>query len=235
MKSTLSACLVSQEEFDEYTTVWAQQLSDPGPVPLSTYFATPNGKSLLTHVYLTAEDVIHLISTVGTVTVKARFAIQPVDGQPTFTVILFGADARNTRTTAYLAATVPGAKSPVRHVAVAEGPVPNCLAMQWITNWQQQPEKKIDRTLFEAPDGPLRGYTFLLADFLDTLFPLTEITGEYLRLSFALHQYYKPGPVAEAAAATFGLVLDMSITPTLRDLEAGDLFYDISMPCPSTC
>lgn len=234
MEPTIPACLVSEQEFDESTAGWAQLLNSPDPVLLGPYFTGPDGGPFFTHAYLPAAEIMHLVSAVGTVTIKARFAIRPLAGLPAFTVMLFGADANNKPTTAYFAA-IAGVK-PADSAAVAaaaEGPVPECLALEWITNWEQVTQ--IDRTQFKAPDGPLRGYTFRLADFLDTLFPLSAVTGEYLRISFALHKYYKPGPVAEAAAATFGLVLSMTTDPFARKVATGSLFYDISMPCPSTC
>ena len=225
--------LVSQDDFEKYTYLWENQLNDPTGVALSDYFPSPDDKTkFLSYVYLPVEELIRLISAVGTVTVKARFGIWPVEDRFVFTIFLFGCDSQNTPTTGYISTSFENPQTLQQPGCNVGEEVPDALVMEWIKNWQNCSE--IERSLFEVPDGPLRGYTFVLDDFMDTMFPLSEIANQHLRISFALHKFYKPGPLENALTATFGLVLDIPVD-TSNATAVTHAYYDISMPCPSTC
>ena len=119
--------------------------------------------------------------------------------------------------------------------------MPDVLANTWIQNWRSGLTETIDKSWFHTPLGYLRGYTFLMQDFLEALSLLKDDKDTVVVVYLALHQYLGSDGQPNS---TFGLVISaQSNTAHLPDSDSRantisgqrQVYYDLSAPCPGTC
>lgn len=244
-QSTANAT-ITEWEFNQYTSAWMTALEDPTDTEherLQSYFTS--NKNRIDRFYFKVQDIIHVLSTLRLHTIMVRFGITAQPGAtepPLFTPILVGYDPSGLRVTPYYCGkpqiqdgcSIPGQmQTPSLFTDYSSDQVPDILADAWIQNWGSV---EIDPSLFQTSFGYLRGYTFLMQDFLDTLFPLNSNSakGTYVVVHLAAHEYYDSD---NQPKSTFGLVLSaqLSADNSSTNTIARQFYYDLSAPCPPTC
>lgn len=259
-----TARIISELEFNNYTQQWLIKINQltaglkaaekTDTADFKAFFLKKDDdirqdhdvpEQRLLKVYFDCEAVHHIISSVGIKTIKARFAI--VDDYllngivtPTFTIILYGVDTLGNRCSAY---SIGQPQYDYNYVVEKNAPgdisqsISDNLAQRWLKNWKQA---EIDTTLFDTNYGYLNGYNYLMADFMNSLYPpgtTRENNGVFVLL--AAHDYISYTPGSEhAEVMTFGLVLAGVNMPKSRQNSPGDfegavdIFYDLSLPSP---
>jgi hypothetical protein len=238
--------IITESKFNHYTTSWMQALENPdltGP-PLQSYFRIGSNATPIGQFSFKADDMINVLSTVGLHTIKIQFGITPAAIRPAlFTPILVGYDRSGLQVTPYYVGDIPEAdliSGPTPSVITdySSDQVPYVLVNKWIGDWSTV--TTIDNSLFYTSFGYLRGYTFLMQDFLDDLSLLTTNDGTFVVVYLALHKYYGSDNLMKS---TFGLVISaQSSAPPLPAGQLGaytvarrQVYYDLSAPCPPTC
>jgi hypothetical protein len=237
-----NAALITELQFNQYTTSWMEVLEDPTEGLLQSCF-TPGGSSdtRMRGFSFETPDIIRVLSTVGLHTIMVRFGI--TTEHRLFIPILVGYDRSGSQVTPYYVGkllTHEGGRIPEQMQTPLSDQVPDVLASQWITNWNL-PEQPIDKSLFHTSYGYLRGYTFLMQDFLNDLFLLKRKEGTCVLVYLALHTYCDSGSQTKS---TFGLVISAQSSSNSSNLPGDDsrantidsqIYYDLSAPCPPTC
>ena len=254
--------IIGQREYDQYVANWVAAASDPTGTELAQSFRLgKNHPQLLSQVSFPALQIARLVSTVGAVSIKARFLIIHDDHkQPHFTVALFATDSLDARLSSYYlaheywkqpaqpyaaaaadAAEASAAASarpqPVPAVAPARTEVPSVLASFWLNRWGALTQ--VAPALFATTYGPLRGYTYGVDEFV---FPLRQLGNsnwealkhENLLLEFDLHEYYRTEPQGEVLVHTFGMLLRLA-SIKLSAGTGGGGGVNMGGPCPPTC
>jgi hypothetical protein len=257
--------IISELEFNNYTQQWLIKINQLTTKLKSTervavddfkdFFLKKDNDLLkdnnalpeqrLLKVYFDCEAVHHIISSVGVKIIKARFAI--VDdlllngvATPTFTIILYGVDTLGNRCSAY---SIGEPQYDYNYLIGKNTPgdisqsISDNLAQRWLKNWKQA---EIDTPLFDTTYGYLNGYNYLMADFMNSLYPpgtTRENNGVFVLL--AAHDYISYTPGSEhAEVMTFGLVLAGVKMPKSHKNAPGnvegavDTFFDLSLPSP---
>lgn len=224
-----NAQFLSPAQFATYAQAWEDLLHQPTPEALQQCFTAQTPNKVLWNVTFPIQRIVQLVSVVGGRTIRARFVVLP-EPTPRFSLVLYAADAEGKRLSAYYLAE--RAPAPVG----LQDQVPHALVSTWLHNWQKI--SHVDASLFQTLRGPLKGYNFELADFMDPLFRAQPFTNQELRLYFGLHEYYSADPATEEQqklTQTFGLVLRIyGATPEEGGTSDAPI-YDVSMPCPPTC
>ena len=244
------ADIITQRQYDEYAANWVAASSDPAGTVLAESFQLEKRKSLLASLRFPARQIARLVSTVGAVHIKARFLIKVDDKtrMPHFTVALFATDAFNARLSSYYLAddywvpkrkptaapqtTVAEARPQPALRALTRTDVPDVLSQLWIKAWSAI--KVATPPLFATTYGPLRGYTFELAEFTTPLrlAYLSTLDADSLLLEFCLHEYYRSEPQGEVLVQTFGLLIKLES----NKLQGGnDPYVNMAYPCPPVC
>jgi hypothetical protein len=220
-----SPSIVNPQQFDAGEKLWLQTVAEPSA--LQHAFRSGPANELLLYAGFSIEQIAQLVSTVGATHINARFLVLAGStSTPVFTLALYASNSLKTRLSAYYvgaSGSSAGAEPGIQ--------VPHALAKSWIDRWAGVKETSVTPALFATQYGPLRGYTFQIDDFLDTLFDLTTLDGSnVLRANFGLHESYGTDDTLQQ---TFGLILrtyTTAGTPTsTRPL------YDMTMPCPPIC
>jgi hypothetical protein len=238
--------LLAPADFEQYSSNWVQLINqgDQAVDALRQCFAAPDG-ARLAYLSMPASWVGNLLSTVGCVQVKARFALNK---NKQFNLAFYAVDAQNSRVSAYyllsletteygnLMARMYGQNSPADTPPVSSGDagsgsvqIPHGMAGDWIRSWQEV--GKLTPDLFSTSYGFLQGYCFERGDLLDNLFNVVRQEQQQLRVDFGLHKYYAGTDTASTPQPTytFGLVLRL-VNP---DATTSDTpFYDMSTPVP---
>jgi hypothetical protein len=227
MTTTAIPGLLTQEQFDQYSAKWLEVVENANPADLQSCLAASTSNKLLWFVSFPIQRIVQLVSVVGGQRIKARFLVIPQQDELHFTIALFVTGAQDARLSAYYVADTPPQPQGL------EAQVPHDLVKTWLNNWHQLATVTPD--LFQTADGPLRGYSFELADFLEPLFRVQPFAEQQMHLNFGLHEYYSPTPVNEALTRTFGLALRIYDSNSQDALASSEPIFDVSMPCPPTC
>ena len=249
--------IISQREYDQYVANWVAAASDPAGTELAQSFRLGKDPQLLSQVSFPALQIARLVSTVGAVTIKARFLIIRDDKQqPHFTVALFATDSLDARLSSYYLAdeywkkptqpqgavgaaeenTAASARPrPVPSVAPARTEVPTVLASFWLNRWGALTQ--VTPALFATTYGPLRGYTYGVDESVIPLRQLGNSNWEALKhetllLEFDLHEYYRTEPQGDVLGHTFGMLLRLESTK-LGGVAGGGV--NMANPCPPSC
>ena len=247
--SPIPAGIITQGQFDEYAANWLAASSAAEGTELAQSFQLGKNQPLLASLSFPALQIARLVSTVGAAHIKARFLIirDEKTRQPHFTLALFATDALDARISSYYLAEqywLPAPRAPqaaphdaapaarLRPVSTAatRHEVPDVLARYWLRLWAEL--TAVTPALFATSYGPLRGYTFDVAEFLTPLRQLANFGREQLVLEFDLHEYYRPEPQGEVLAHTFGLVLRLE---SLKAQGGDGPFVNMASPCPPSC
>ncbi|MDO7851683.1 hypothetical protein [Hymenobacter convexus] len=227
--NSISPGLLSQDEFNQYAADWLSLVGQPDSPTLPGVFQTEAGDRVL-YVSFPISRVVELVSAVGAQQVKARFVLLPAGGQKKFSLVLFAADDTQQaegRKSAYYLAEPSWTSAAGSQLGEA---VPDSLAAVWLNNWQSA--AGVAPALFATPDGPLEGYNFDLKDFVKPLFTDQPYDKQEIRLWLGLHNYYSPANL-DSLTQTFGLVVRRyDPLSAVGKGDDGDLFYDLSFPCP---
>ena len=220
--------LLSQDEFNQYTADWLSLVSQTDSPDLPASFQTEAG-NLVAYVSFPIKRVVELVSAVGAKQIKARFVLIADGAQKKFSLVLYAADDTQQaegRKSAYYLAEPSWTAAPDPQLGEA---VPDNLAAVWLDAWKTAPT--VTSAMFATPDGPLEGYNFDLRDFLKPLFTDQAYNNQEIRLWLGLHSYYSPTDLNNLTQ-TFGLVVRRyDPVPTVGKGD-GDLYYDLSFPCP---
>lgn len=226
--------LLSQHQFSAYSAAWVDAVRHGDSLP--AIFQQPGQPAKASFVRFPLQDIVWLVSTVGSQRIKVQFLLKPDAGpdadplRPRFTMALFSADAQDGRISAYYLGKntapaeiadneqhiletsdqLPG--SALMKAASIGGQLPHGLAGVWLKNWVNIDVVTPD--LFTTSYGPLQGYVFDLKDFMDPLFYSQsffsnpeEADNYELRIGFGLHEFYPAFPEGTTSKKTFGLVL----------------------------
>lgn len=242
-------------QFNQYTTIWMEALEGPDDLTdqlLQSCFEIGNignndnsSNSRIGQFSFQADDIISVLSTVGLHTIMVQFGI--TTKHSLFTPILVGYNRSGLQVTPYYVGYIHEAnplsgQTPDLSTDYTFDQVPDVLADKWITQWHNV--ETIDKSLFQTSFGYLRGYTFLMQDFLDGVSLLKRDKGTYVVVYLALHQYFGSD---NQLKSTFGLVISAQSStthlPASGDSHADTIpipiprqvFYDLSAPCPPTC
>ena len=239
--------IITESQFYRYTTSWMEALEGPNDGLLQSCFTlsdsadTPN--KWLGRFYFKADDIISVLSTVGLHTIMIQFGIKT--DHSLFTPILVGYNRGGLQVTPYYVGQKEGSlvlgqmQTPDLMTDYTSDQVPDVLANTWIAQWVEV--ATIDKSLFHTPLGYLRGYTFLMQDFLDALSLLKSDKDTFVVVYLALHQYLGSDGQQNS---TFGLVIGAQNNAThLPDSDSRantisrqrQVYYDLSAPCPPTC
>ncbi len=240
--------IISQRQFDEYSANWLAVSSDPEGAELDQSFRL-SAKQLISGLSFPALQIARLVSTVGAAHIKARFLIERDEptNQPHFTLALFATDALDARISSYYvadeywqpaaepaAAPKKTAAAKLRAVvtAAARTELPDVLARYWLRAWAAL--TRVAPAVFATSYGPLRGYTFEVAEFMLPLRQLARFDQEKLLVEFGLHEYYRPEGEGEgdALVQTFGLMLRLESS---KMEGATGPILDMGAPCPPSC
>ena len=239
--------IITQRQFDEYAANWVAASSAAEGTELAQSFRRGKNQPLLASLSFPALQIARLVSTVGAAHIKARFLIMrdAKTQQPHFTLALFATDALDARISSYylaeqywLPATptkAPNVMTPAASLrpvigATTRREVPDVLARYWLRLWAAVTQ--VTPALFATSYGPLRGYTFEVAEFMTPLRQLADFGHEKLVLEFDLHEFYRTEPQGEVLVHIFGLVLRLE---SLR-VQGGDgPFVNMGAPCPPHC
>ncbi len=247
----LPADIITQRQYDEYAANWVAASSDPAGTVLAQSFQLGKKEPLLASLCFPARQIARLVSTIGAARIKARFLVK-VDEKtrlPHFTAALFATDSLDARISSYYVAeeywlpkqrkpaaapatTVAAARPQPAMRALTRTDVPDVLSQLWLNAWGAV--TVATPPLFATTYGPLRGYTFELAEFTTLLRPvnLSDLDNESLMLEFGLHEYYRSEPQGEVLVQTFGLLLKLES----NKLAGGsDPHVNMAKPCPPTC
>ena len=248
--SPTPADIITQRQYAEYAANWVAASNDPAGTVLAQSFRLGKNQSLLASLRFPARQIARLVSTVGAAHIKARFLIK-VDTktqEPHFTVALFATDSLDARLSSYYLAdeywlpkrkltaapenTVAEARPQPTVRALTRTDVPDVLSQLWINAWDAI--TVATPPLFATTYGPLRGYTFEVAEFITPLrpVPLKYLNDEYLLLEFGLHEYYRSEPQGEVLVQTFGLLLKLESN---KLQGGGDPYVNMGQPCPPYC
>ena len=246
----IPADIITQRQYDEYAANWVAASSDPAGTVLAQSFQGGKKQAPLASLRFPARQIARLVSTVGATHIKARFLIKFDDKTqlPHFTVALFATDALNARISSYYLAddywlpkrkptaapktTAAAARLQPAVRALTRTDVPDVLAQLWLAAWGAI--TVVTPPLFATTHGPLRGYTFEVAEFITPLrpVPLENLDAESLLLEFGLHEYYRSEPQGEVLVQTFGLLLKLES----NKMQGGDGTYvNMGNPCPPVC
>ncbi|MFD2720673.1 hypothetical protein ACFST9_18270 [Hymenobacter monticola] len=231
MQNTSStSSFLTQEEFNQYSAAWLSLVSQSDSPSLPGSFQAESGDRVL-YVSFPILRVAELVSAVGAKQIKARFVLVPDGGQQKFSLVLFAADATQEpegRKSAYYLAepSWTQATSPVLGETV-----PDNLAAIWLAGWKTAPS--VTSAMFATPDGPLEGYNFDLKDFLNPLFTDQPYDQQEIRVWLGLHSYYSP-TILNSPTQTFGLVVRRFDPQQTAQRSIGEMYYDMSTPCPPT-
>ncbi|RZK32160.1 MAG: hypothetical protein EOO63_02165 [Hymenobacter sp.] len=226
--------LLSQQQFNAYSAAWVDAVRHGDSLP--AIFQQPGQPAKSSFVRFPLQDIVWLVSTVGSQRIKVQFLLKPDAGpdadplRPRFTMALFSADAQDGRISAYYLgkntaptettdneqATQGNNDQPLGSALVKAanigGQLPHGLAGVWLKNWVNVAAVTPD--LFTTNYGPLQGYVFDLQDFMDPLFysqsffnDPEEAQNFELRIGFGLHEFYPAFPEGTTSKKTFGLVL----------------------------
>ena len=249
--SSTPAGIITPRQFDEYAANWVAASSDPASTVLAQSFLLGKNQSLLSALRFPARQIARLVSTVGAAHIKARFLIKVDDKTqlPHFTLALFATDALDARLSSYYLADdywppkhqptaapenriAEARPQPAAVRAVTRTDVPDVLSQLWITAWNAC--TGATPPLFASAYGPLRGYTFEVAEFTTLLrpVPLKYLDDESLLLEFGLHEYYRSEPQGEVLVQTFGLLLKLESN---KLQGGGDPYVNMGQPCPPYC
>lgn len=240
--------IISQADFERYTAYWLRVVVQEDPQPLNDCFLNPD-KSLMTYVAFPADTIGYLVSTVGAVSVQARFVVVNSGLQresPYFALVLYAADAVGSPVSAYYLSNPQGSQQdPPVELTVSTGTalnavqVPHYLARTWLSNWAAGGH--LNQAAFTTKYGTLQGYNFSIGNFMQTLFDAQPekdtLDTRELHMGLCLHQYYSAANSQEPTY-TFGLVarlqalLDTPGDPGERTRQSGEPFFDMSTPCP---
>jgi len=235
MESQPHPSLINQQQFNAYSAAWVDAVRHGDSLP--AIFQQPGQPDKSSFVRFPLQDIVWLVSTVGSQRIKVQFLLKPDEGpdadplRPRFTVALFSTDAQDGRISAYylgnnrapepaanneLAATKGDDQAlSLKMTALTSigGQLPHGLAGVWLKNWMK-PGLVVTPDLFMTSYGPLQGYMFDLDDFMDPLFYSQsffnnpEDAANYeLRVGFGLHEFYPAFPEGTASKKTFGLLL----------------------------
>jgi len=210
----------------------------------------------LPYVSLPIAQAVRLISTVGVQAIKARFLLVPQpDKTERFTLALSAADGLGARASSfYLADNIfPRPAKPVAPLRAtdlelklaATEPLPSAakqvahaLAKSWLEAWGKVGRATgpaVTPALFATAYGPLRGYTFEMADFLAPIFRVPAFGQQEIRIYFGLHEYYRTAPDGtDGLAQTFSLAVRLWNPPTGKNdpIGSSEPIYDMSQPSP---
>lgn len=246
--------------FNKDSAAWTDAVSQGNS--LLPYFLNGSQPALtapiskLQYVVFSVDDMLALISTVGTRYIRAQFVLIPAKpGTVQFTVVLCALDSQRGRISAYYAGGITsGSMNPIPvktsyNDPGGSGALPLDLVRKWIGDWQGLADITAD--MFNTNYGPLQGYIFELADFIDPLFPSGLTTDHELRVYFGLHSYQITSANDTYSATTVGLILSIqqkeatSLPVTYRRnavrlldsngnivSDGDDGFYDLSHPNP---
>ena len=259
MLPTDSPGLLSQALADQYATRWATVVAQADPADLQRAFRVLDEKGqplALPYVSLPIAQVVRLVSTLGVQAIKARFLLVPQpDKTERFALALSAADGLGARASSFYladnqyprlhtAVEPPRATDLERRLAATE-PLPgaakqvaHALAKSWLEAWAKVGRAggpPVTPDLFATPYGPLRGYTFEMADFLAPLFRVAAFGQQELRIYFGLHDYYRTEPDGQdKLVQTFSMAVRLWNPPTGKEEMAGssEPIYDMSMPIP---
>ena len=240
--------IITQRQFDEYAANWVAASSDPEGTELAQSFRVGKNQQLLASLSLPVLQIARLVSTVGAAHIKARFLIirDEKTQQPHFSLVLFATDALDARISSYYLAeqywlpatrskAAPNNSAPAASLrpvimGATRTEVPDVLARHWLRLWAELTQ--VTPALFATSYGPLRGYTFEVAEFMTPLRQLSDFGHEKLVLEFDLHEYYRTEPQGEVLVHTFGLVLRLE---SLRVQGVSGPFINMGQPCPPHC
>lgn len=223
--------LLSQHQFNAYSAAWIDAVRHGDSLP--AIFQQPGQPNKATFVRFPLQDIVWLVSTVGSQRIKVQFLLKPDSGpdadplRPRFSMALFSADAQDGRISAYYLGNNTAPTEVVENTqntdmqptgtvlgkaASIGGQLPHGLAGTWLKNWVNVDAVTPD--LFTTNYGPLQGYVFDLKDFMDPLFYSQsffnnpeEAQNYELRIGFGLHEFYPAFPEGTTSKKTFGLVL----------------------------
>jgi hypothetical protein len=216
--------ILDQHQFDKYAAAWSQHVSQHRD--LSALFQQPGGGQMQA-LRFSFQTLEYLLSTVGAQRIKARFILKEDECEGNiFSLVLYATDALDGRVSAYyMAQHMPAPTAPTSKATASEpesdelvenvevfgqaddlgNQIPNQLVHTWLNNWKEASLATAD--MFGSSYGPLTGYTFDIADFLNSFFYTTSDTTKELLILFGLHQHYPAFPDCYTLKQTFGLVL----------------------------
>lgn len=239
------AGIISPLEYDQYAANWLVAANDPVGTVLAQSFVL-NKKDVLASLTFPSLQIARLVSTVGAMTIKARFLIMyDARAQPHFTLALFATDALDRRVSSYYLADAywlpkqprpassPAAKPlPVRQSrirALARYDMPNVLTDRWLAAWGKV--TRVSPAFFATSYGPLRGYSYGVEEFVALLRDVELQGDENIILEFDLHDYYQSEPRGEVLVHTFGLLL----WTAAGKMDDGTEGVNMGTPCPPVC
>ena len=141
---TTKTYLITQKQFEEWTSAWAQFEFQTGKF---NFFM--NGDALQTGVIFEKNFVNYLVSTTGASTIKIRFGFDPIE--KSFEIILFGTDNTGQVLTPYYVPSEKVYYSP-SPILTETGRVPQELVRNWRENW-----------IAKAETGDITSYNFMNA------------------------------------------------------------------------
>ncbi|MGY3089051.1 hypothetical protein ACVWYF_002091 [Hymenobacter sp. UYAg731] len=234
--------ILSQGDYDQYTTAWQAFAGQAGGTPLTDAFFKPDSTRVQALSFPLGR-IQELVSAVGVRQIRARFVLMPGSAGSQFNLVLFATDATGYRLSAYclpdqyyttsaLEAKVLETKAPEDKL---DEPIPQDLTSIWEGKWQNAAEITADMftTYTAAPAHEptvLEGYNFKIKDFVTMLFG----AGPDISLGFGLHEYHSQKANSEADwTRTFGLVLQNPAAGNdARSVGAAQLDFDMAAPSP---
>ena len=228
---------LSSDTFAVYQQYWQQLLVESSSTPslLDTVFSPATKRRSM--VCFPAEQILWLLSTVGTTHIQARFILTSAPGNPdNFAVVLYATDGQNKRISAYYQ-SVDYAATPYNgdEVEWVNGNtddsemLPHAAVQQWVEKWQAVTPLTAD--MFKNSYGSLQGYTFSYNEVLNNLFATTTYDAMVLGIVLGLREYYGPHNKGDKPDYAFGLALRIYNTGTMTGKSTAT-FFDHSMPCP---
>ncbi|QKG54328.1 hypothetical protein [Hymenobacter sp. BRD67] len=218
---------ITQQEFNTYSAAWSEAISSGHNLP---EIFQRTGQARLTYVKFSLQTIVWLLSTVGARSVKAQFLLKPDADlkQSHFTLALYATDALNGRISAYyLADNQTSSDQPPFN-----DQIPHDLVKAWLQNWTAA--KQVTPAMFASSYGPMEGYSFDIADFMDPLFAARTYDNKEMHIGFGLHEHY-PASGTELKQ-TFGLVIRIYKTTQtaarVQDDPSDEPFFDLSHPFP---
>lgn len=209
--------LVIEEEALVLMKNWAEMVRVGGN--LREVFADEQD-NLTTHIALSPDDVLCLLSYVGVRYFRTYFGLNKAKK---FVLLVWGEDDKNRRVTDFFACETTGIERfeevQFEHNPLLEHSIPAVLGQSWLRAWANL--EVVHEEIFKLYGDVLRGYTMEEKVLRDAL----TLKGNTVYFCFVYHTHKQRND-----AGTFGLMLLGG-----NETPQSGLFQNRMHPCPYTC